>query len=68
VRNGDFQTAGDLGIRNAGKNVETFGEVIIRIERILVERARAGTAPSGVGAARWRKTEVVLNLTIVGKT
>src|SRR5580704_6771299 len=68
VRNGDFQTAGDLGIRNAGINVETFGEVIIRIKRILVERARAGTAPSGDGAADRRKTEVVLNLTIVGKS
>jgi hypothetical protein len=52
VRNGDFQTAGDLGIRNAGINVETFGKVIIRIGRILAERARAGSPPSGVGTAR----------------
>jgi len=32
VRNGDGQTTGDVGIRNSAKNVETLGEVVIRIE------------------------------------
>ena len=49
MRNGDGQTAGHEGIRNPGKTVETFGEVVIRIERPLVERARAGTAETGCG-------------------
>jgi hypothetical protein len=35
VRNGDGQTAADVGIRDAGIGVETFGEVMIRIERNL---------------------------------
>ena len=44
MRNGDGQTAGHPGIRKSGKTVETLGEVMIRIERPLVERARAGSA------------------------
>src|ERR1700733_12811821 len=51
VRNGDGQTATDVGIRNAGISVKTLGEVIIRIERNLVEVARAGTAETGGGRA-----------------
>src|ERR1700726_3424494 len=47
VRNGDGQTAADVGIRNAGIGVETLGEVMIRIERNLVEEARAGSAETG---------------------
>jgi len=68
VRNGDGQTAGDVGIRNAGISVKTFGEVIIRIERNLVEAARAGTAETGGRRAGRRNTEVVLPLTIVGQS
>ena len=51
VRNGDGQTAAHVGIRNSSKRVETFGEVMIRIERLLVEGARAGTAETGCGRA-----------------
>src|ERR1700722_16626820 len=42
VRNGDGQTAADVGIRNARKSVEALGEVMIHVERRLVEGARAG--------------------------
>jgi hypothetical protein len=31
MRNGDGQTAGHVGTRNSGKNVQTLGEVIIHI-------------------------------------
>src|SRR6202043_2874383 len=67
VRNGDGQTAADVGIRNAGIGVETFGEVMIRIERHLVEEARAGSAETGGRAGR-RNTEVVLPLMIGGQS
>src|SRR6202043_2553919 len=66
VRNGDGQTAADVGIRNAGIGVETLGEVMIRIERNLVEEARAGSAETGGRAGR-RHTEVVLPLMIGGQ-
>src|SRR5208282_1095559 len=59
VRNGDGQTAADVGIRNAGINVATLGEVMIRIERNLVEGARAGTAETGDGRAGRRNAKVV---------
>src|SRR5580700_232986 len=49
MRNGDGQTAGHVGIRNSGKTVETLGEVMIHIERLLVKGARAGTAETGFG-------------------
>src|SRR5208283_1824221 len=65
VRNGDAQTAADVGIRNAGISVETLGEVMIRIERNLVESARAGSPETGGGRAGRRNTEVVLFLMIV---
>ena len=61
MRNGDGQTAAHVGIRNSGKTVETLGEVMIRIERHLVEGARAGTAETGCGRAGRRNTEVVLH-------
>ena len=41
MRNGDGQTAAHPGIRNSGITVETLGEVMIQIERPLVEGARA---------------------------
>ena len=44
MRNGDGQTAGHEGIRKSGKTVETLSEVMIHIERPLVEDAWAGTA------------------------
>ena len=47
MRNGDGQTAAHPGIRNSGKSVETLGEVMIQIERPLVEGARAGSAETG---------------------
>jgi hypothetical protein len=37
MRNGDGQTVAHVGIRNSGKSVETLGEVMIQIERHLVE-------------------------------
>ena len=52
----------------SGKNVETLGEVMIRIERHLVERARAGTAETGCDRAGRRNTEVVLPLMIAGQS
>ena len=66
VRNGDGQTAADVGICNAGISVETLGEVMIRIERNLVEEARAGSAETRGRAGR-RNTEVVLPL-MIGRT
>src|SRR5580692_779411 len=42
VRNGDGQTAADVGIGDARKSVEALGEVMIHVERRLVEGARAG--------------------------
>src|SRR5271155_3884080 len=67
VRNGDGQTAADVGIRNAGVSIETLGEVMIRIKRTLVEEARAGSAKTGGRAGR-RNTKVVLPLMIVGQS
>src|SRR6202050_1114926 len=68
MRNGDGQTAAHIGIRNSGKSVETLGEVMIHIERLLVEGARAGTAETGFGRAGRRNTEVVLQLMIPGQS
>src|ERR1700688_1451557 len=68
VRNGDGQTAVHVGIRNSGKSVETLGEVMIRIERHLVESARAGSPETGCGRAGRGKTEVVLALLIPGES
>lgn len=62
MRNGDGQTVGHVGIGNSRKNVETLGEVMIRIERHLVEGARTGTAETGGGRAGPRNAEVVLSL------
>src|SRR4029077_3447824 len=68
VRNGDGRTAANVGIRNSGINVQALGEVMIRIERNLVEVARAGSAETGGGrAGRWN-TKVVLLQTIVGQS
>src|SRR5580700_11867809 len=47
MRNGDGQTAAYPGIRNSDKAVETLGEVMIRIERPLIEGACAGAAEAG---------------------
>ena len=44
MRNGDVQTAAHEGIRNSGKRIETLCEVMIQIERSLVEGACAGRA------------------------
>src|SRR5271170_5539193 len=68
MRNGDGQTATHIGIRNSGKRVETLGEVMIHIERRLVEGARAGSAETGSGRAGRRNTEVVLALLIPGES
>src|ERR1700678_1962951 len=68
MRNGDGQTAAHVRICNSGKTVETLGEVMIHIERLLVEGARAGTAETGCGRAGRRNTEVVLQLVIPGKS
>ena len=40
MRNGDGQAAGHIGTRNSGKSVEALGEMMIYIERSLVEGAR----------------------------
>jgi len=63
VRNSDGQTACHPGIRNSSKTIETLGEVMIRIERPLVEGARTGTAEISRYAGR-RNTEGVLPLLI----
>jgi hypothetical protein len=68
MRNGDGQTAGYVGIRNSDKTVETLGEVMIRIERPLVEGARAGSAETGCGRAGRRNTEVALPMLIPGQS
>src|SRR6202041_2282359 len=68
MRNGDGQTAGHEGIRKSGKTVQTLGEVMIHIERPLVEDAWAGTAETGCDCAGLRKTEVVLHLFIPGES
>src|SRR5271167_2069767 len=68
MRNGDSQTAAYVGICNSGKTVETLGEVMICIERHLVEGARAGSAKAGCGRAGRRNTEVVLPLLIPGES
>src|SRR5271168_2218170 len=68
MRNGDGQTAAHVGIRIPGKSVETLGEVIIHIERKLVEGARAGSPETGGGRAGRRTTEVALPLLIPGKS
>ena len=44
MRNGDGQTAAYPRIRNPGKTVETLGEVMVDVERTLIEGARAGSA------------------------
>jgi hypothetical protein len=49
MRNGDGQTASHEGIRNSSKGVESPGEVMVDIERPLVEGARAGSAVAGCG-------------------
>src|SRR5580658_863144 len=68
MRNGDGQTAAHPGIRNSGKSIETLGEVMIHIERPLVEGARAGTAEAGCNrAGRWA-TKVILPLLIPGES
>src|SRR5271163_3545391 len=67
MRNGDGQTAAHPGIGNSGKTIETLGEVMIQIERPLVEGARAGSAETGGRAGR-RLTEVVLPLLIPGQS
>jgi len=36
MRNGNTQAATHPGIRNSGKTVETFGEVLIDVKRSLV--------------------------------
>lgn len=68
MRNSDGQTAGHVGIRKSGKSVETRGEVMIGIERRLVEAARAGSAETGFGRALRGNTEVILPLLIPGKS
>src|SRR5271170_2729966 len=68
MRNGDGQTAAHVGIRKSGKSVETLGEVMIRVERPLVEGARAGSAETGGGRAGRGNTEVVLPLLIPGES
>jgi len=47
MRDGDSQTSRDIRIGDAAVDVETLGEVMIRIKRKLVEYARAGTAETG---------------------
>src|SRR5579862_6706412 len=47
MRNGDGQTAGHPGIRNPGKSIEALREVMIDVERSLIEGARARTAETG---------------------
>src|ERR1700722_14142990 len=44
MRNGDGQTAGHKGIRQSGKTIEALGEMVIQIERPLIEGAGARTA------------------------
>src|SRR6202041_3050466 len=66
VRNGDGQTAAHVGIRNSGISVETLGEMMIRIQRKLIEGARAGSPETGGGRAVGGKTEVVLLLMVPG--
>src|SRR5580692_7006617 len=66
--NGDGQTAGHPGIRNSGISVETLGEVMIHVERPLVEGACTGSAETGRGRAGRRLTEVVLTLLIPGES
>src|SRR5215469_16791802 len=68
MRNGDGQTAAHPGIRNSGKTVETRGEAMIRIERYLVEGARARSAETGCGRAGRRNAEGVLTLLIPGES
>src|SRR5580700_5426938 len=68
MRNGDGETAGHEGIRQSGKTVETFGEVMIHVERPFLEVTRAGTAEPGCGGAgRWH-SEVILRLPVPGKS
>src|ERR1700761_2646356 len=47
MRDGDGQAAVYVGIRNSRETVETLGEVMIHIERSLVQVARARTAETG---------------------
>src|SRR5271154_843928 len=68
MRNSDGQTAAHIGIRNSGKQVETLGDVTIRIERPLVKGARAGGAETGCLRAGRGNTEVVLQLMIPGES
>src|SRR5580698_3710101 len=66
MRNGDGQTSAHEGIRNSDVTVETFGEVIVRVERRLIKIARAGTAETSCAATGRRNTEGVLPLLIPG--
>ena len=68
MRKGDGQAAAHEGIRNSGKRVETFGEVMVHIERPLVEGARAGRAETGCDRAGLRNAEVILPLLIPGES
>src|SRR5271154_195510 len=68
MRNSDGQTAAHIGIRNSGKQVETLGDMTIRIERPLVEGARAGSAETGCLRAGRGNSEVVLQLMIPGES
>src|SRR5271155_713734 len=65
VRNGDGQTAGDVGIRKSEKSVKALGEVMVGIERALVEGAGAGSTEIS-GCAGLRNAEVILPLLIPG--
>src|SRR5580658_6117564 len=68
VRNGDIQTAAHGGIRNSGETVETRCEVMIGIERHLVESPCAGTAETGCRRTDRRNTEGVLVVLIPGQS
>src|ERR1700722_12050609 len=66
MRNRDAQTAAHPGIGNSGETVQALGEVMIRIERHLVEVTRAGGAETRFGRAGRRPPKVVLLLMIPG--
>ena len=54
MRNGDGQTAAQVGIRNSGESVETLGEVMIYIERHLVESELTTESRMLIGNSRFR--------------
>src|SRR5579862_7730677 len=58
MRNGDGQTALHVGNSNSRKPVETRGEAMVHIERVLVESAGAGSAETGFGRAGRGNTKV----------